>query len=57
MKKLLLILAVLAIGATTTASAQKLRVMSYNVKMVADWMVSRISNDAESSFVMRTPML
>ena len=32
MKKLLLILAVLAIGVTTTASAQKLRVMSYNVK-------------------------
>jgi endonuclease/exonuclease/phosphatase family metal-dependent hydrolase len=32
MKKLLLILAVLAIGATTTASAQKVRVMSYNVK-------------------------
>ena len=33
MKKILLILAVLAIGATTTTvSAQKLRVMSYNVK-------------------------
>ena len=32
MKKILLILAVLALGTTTTASAQKLRVMSYNVK-------------------------
>ena len=32
MKKILLILAVLALGATTTVSAQKLRVMSYNVK-------------------------
>ena len=33
MKKILLILAVLAIGATTTTvSAQKLRIMSYNVK-------------------------
>ena len=32
MKKFILILAVLAIGATTVASAQKVRVMSYNVK-------------------------
>ena len=32
MKKFILILAVLAIGVTTVASAQKVRVMSYNVK-------------------------